>query len=101
MVMTQDKKPILVDICGTEYPIQADADPEYIKKVARYVDDKMRKVTGEKISPRTVTKVAVQVALNVTDELFQERTEKEALLAQIDELTTRLAEELRHEAAAR
>jgi len=99
--MAQDKKPILVNICGTDYPIQADADPEYIREVARYVDDKMRTVTGEKVSPRIVTKVAVQVALNVTDELFQERIEKEALLAQIKERTTKLAEVLSHEMSTR
>ncbi len=94
--MVQDKKPILLNIFGTEYPIWADADPEYIRKVARYVDHKMREITGE-ISLRTVTKVAIQAALNVTDELFQERSEKEALLLQINERTTRLAESLSHE----
>ena len=35
---------VKVTIYGTEYPVKGDADPEYIRSVAAYLDGKMREV---------------------------------------------------------
>ncbi len=61
---------VKVNIYGTEYPVKGEADPEYIEEVAAYVDDKMREV-ARNLTVKSTTKVAVLVALNITDELFQ------------------------------
>ena len=61
-----------VKIHGQEYTVRADRDPEYIETIARFVDDRMREIARD---ARQVTslKVAILSALNIADELFQER----------------------------
>lgn len=89
---------IRVEIFGTEYPIKGDVDSDYIEKVARYVDKKMREVAEEHslVSP---SKVAILAAMYITDELFKERDEGRKLTAQIElrveKLNRRLEEGLR------
>ncbi len=61
-----------VNICDQVYLIKGSFDSEYVKELAAYVDGKMREVVG---SSKTADsqKVAVMAALNIADELFQER----------------------------
>ncbi len=58
-----------IEIYDQTYRFGDDQDEEYLKKLAAYVDEKMR-VVGE--STRTVDslKVAVLAALNIADEMF-------------------------------
>lgn len=70
-----DKKTLRVNIYGTEYPIRGIADEEYILKVAEYVDAKMREI-DQKVAVKSALKVAILAALNITDELFRERSER-------------------------
>ncbi|HDP98908.1 MAG TPA: cell division protein ZapA [bacterium] len=70
--MSEEINILKVNIYGTEYPIKGSTDTEYIKKVAKYVDHKMREVdTG--LTVDSSLKVAILAALNITDELFRER----------------------------
>ncbi|HKE07067.1 MAG TPA: cell division protein ZapA, partial [Candidatus Acidoferrum sp.] len=59
---------IKVEIYDQVYPIQGDLDEEYIRKIAAYVDEKMRLIAAV---ARTVDsqKVAVLAALAIADEL--------------------------------
>ena len=61
-----------VKIHGQEYTIRADRDPEYIQTIARFVDDRMRE-TARDAGQVTSLRVAILSALNIADELFQER----------------------------
>jgi len=70
--MSDEYNILKVNIYGTEYPIKGTTDVEYIKKVAQYVDSKMREV-NKNISIDSSLKVAILAALNITDELFKER----------------------------
>lgn len=70
--MSDEYNILKVNIYGTEYPIKGTTDVEYIKKVAQYVDNKMREV-NKNISIDSSLKVAILAALNITDELFKER----------------------------
>ena len=74
--MGDDFNILKVMIYGTEYPIKGITDPEYIKKVAKYVDEKMKEI-NQTISIDSSLKVAILAALNITDELFREREKKE------------------------
>jgi cell division protein ZapA len=65
---------VRVNIYGDEYPIKGNADPEYIYRVANYVDGKMRSIT-EKASPRDKLKVAILAAFNIASELFEIKSE--------------------------
>jgi cell division protein ZapA len=70
--MSDEYNILKVNIYGTEYPIKGTTDVEYIKKVAQYVDSKMREV-NKNISIDSSLKVSILAALNITDELFKER----------------------------
>lgn len=74
-----EKVRVCVKIFGEEYAIRSTAPPEYIEEIARYVDEKMRKVaeTNEKLS---ISKVAVLAALNIADELCRLKAEHERSL---------------------
>lgn len=93
--MNEQGNVLKVDIFGTEYPIKSgdDTDVEYIRRVAAYVDQKMREV-DQSTSVKTSLKIAILAALNITDELFQERAEAAKLQAKIAELSRRLQSSL-------
>lgn len=66
-----------VEILGHQYTLKGDLDPEYMASLARYVDEKLNGL--KKIMGRAdTTRLALLVALNLADELFQsERKLKE------------------------
>ncbi|MEW6684851.1 MAG: cell division protein ZapA [Candidatus Edwardsbacteria bacterium] len=84
-------KGIKVNIFGNEYNIKGEADLEYVQEVAKFVDLKMRQIaeTTKTLSP---TKIAILAALNIADELYQERISKEKTISAIEEKLRRLEE---------
>ena len=82
--MIDKEEPIRVNIFGTEYPIRGDTDPVYIEEIAQYVDSKMREVSKQ-LSLPSMSKVAILAAMNIADELFKERAEKEKTVAELEE----------------
>jgi len=62
-----------VSIVGEEYTIRSDAAPEHTRAVAAYLDKEIRKVLGANALIET-HKAAILAAMQITDELFQERT---------------------------
>lgn len=73
--MGQESNTVSVSIFGSEYKIKG-ADPEYIESVAAYVDGKMRELE-RRLATGTPTKIAILASLNIADELFRERTERD------------------------
>lgn len=71
----EEKRVIQAKIFGGEYNIKTDSSPEYVLELARYVDSKMREVS-QKVSLVSSLKISVLAALNIADELFQLRNEK-------------------------
>jgi len=69
---------VKIEIYDQTYRFGDDQDEEYLKKLAAYVDQKMR-VVGE--STRTVDslKVAVLAALNIADEMFTLRDRQQEI----------------------
>ncbi|MDZ7318034.1 MAG: cell division protein ZapA [candidate division KSB1 bacterium] len=92
--MSDDYNILKVNIYGTEYPIRGNTDVEYIKKVAKYVDSKMREV-NKNISIDSTLKVSILAALNITDELFQER-ERSMVVVTDDQINARI-QKLNHD----
>jgi len=65
-----DEEVISVEIHGQRYPIRSALDPEYVARLAKYVDDKM--IAAAELTPTSdVLRLAVLAALNVADELFR------------------------------
>ncbi len=85
------KNVVQVQILGHQLPIRGEADPSYILELAEFVDLKMREVT-QKLPVAAVSKVAILASLNIADELFKERANKQRVGTDV---TGRTAELLR------
>lgn len=59
-----------VEIYGQQYTIKGEADDQYVKKLAAFVDEHMRQV-GKGMKTATLSKLAVLAAINIAHELFQ------------------------------
>ncbi len=84
---------VRVMIYDQEYHMRGALDPEYIQKLARYLDAKMRSIAGK---TRTVDslRVAVLAALNIADEYHQLQAKHEATTKEIDEKVSEYSETL-------
>jgi len=76
-----------VEIYGTSYVIKGDADPEYVRQLARYVDEKMRSVARKGPANVGGHKVAVLAALNIADELYRLRRRQHDVERMVHEKT--------------
>jgi len=68
--MSDSGRVIPVDIHGQRYPIRSALEPEYVAKLATYVDDKIR-AAAESTPTGDSLRLAVLAALNISDELFR------------------------------
>ena len=81
--MESDKNVLKVRIYGAEYLIRGQADVNYMQSVAEYVNDKMLEI-DQNIRTDSSLKVAILATLNITDELFRERAESEAIRTELE-----------------
>jgi cell division protein ZapA len=94
--MASDQRGAEVEIFGERYTLRSSDAPEYLQRVADYVDGKFRELVKQ--SPSLVpSKVAVLVSVNIADELFKQgeevrRRERETL-ARIDGIVALLRRE--------
>ena len=82
MADTKPEQSVKVTILGSEYAIKG-ADPDYIIRIARYVDGEMREITDQQTIASN-TRVAILAAMDITDELFQERQRRQKLLLDVE-----------------
>jgi cell division protein ZapA len=85
--MTADERATEVEIFGERYTLRGTESPDYLNRVAEYVDVKFHEVAKESPALPPV-KMAVMASLNIADDLFKRdeakhRIEQE-LLARID-----------------
>ena len=79
---------IPVEIHGQRYPIRSALEPEYVARLAQYIDEKI--IAAAEATPTSdVLRLAVLAALNVADELFRCR---DANRARSGELAARAGE---------
>jgi cell division protein ZapA len=78
-----------VYILGQRYTIKGDAPEEHIRKLASYVDNKLKEVynSSPNISP---VKASILAALDIADELFRLKNEQEEMTKYIEEKTDTL-----------
>ena len=84
-----DNRVIPVEIHGQKYPIRSSLEPEYVARLALYVDEKMR-FAAESSPTGDSTRLAVLAALNIADELFRSRDSDTARNGAIAERTQEL-----------
>jgi len=82
--VTEDAEGVRVVIYDQEYFMRGALDEEYIQKLAKYLDVKMRAIAGRR---RTVDslRVAVLAALNIADEYHQVKAKYEETTQCVDE----------------
>ncbi|HMV42155.1 MAG TPA: cell division protein ZapA [Leptospiraceae bacterium] len=59
-----------VNIFGSTYSISGETDPEYVRRLASFIDNKMRELSAS-LPSASVQKLAILAALNIADEFFQ------------------------------
>lgn len=84
---------IRVTVFGMEYTLKSEEDPQHIIELANYLNEKMTEIS-EKSSAKSALKIAILAALNITDDLFTERSEKENLEESISEKCASLREQV-------
>jgi cell division protein ZapA len=82
--MSDSGRVIPVEIHGQRYPIRSSLEPEYVARLASYVDEKMR-AAGEATPSSDSLRLAVLAALNIADELFRCRDATDARDGQLAE----------------
>ncbi len=82
--MATTKDGIRVIIYDQEYHMKGELDPEYIEKLAQYLDAKMRSIAGR---TRTVDslRVAVLAGLNIADEYHQLKAKHENTTKEVNQ----------------
>src|SRR5262245_63175224 len=87
------KNVVQVQILGQQLPLRTEADPKYALELAEFVDGKMREVT-KMLPVASVSKVAILASLNIADELFKERANKQRSGTDFHDRAARLAKRL-------
>jgi|TARA_Y100001970_G_scaffold167844_1_gene205345 cell division protein ZapA len=90
--MTEESNQVQISIFGQEYSVKAPADPDYIKKIAEYLDDKMREVQSGFSTTQSSTRIAILAGMNITDELFTARQSDESDSTEVEEKISSLIE---------
>lgn len=68
--------PVTVRIGGEDHTIRANVEPEYTKRCAKWVDERISEIKGQ-LGLIESHKAAILAALSITDELFQARAQIE------------------------
>ena len=84
---------VKVDIYGKEYTVKGQADSTYIESVAEYVDSKMKEVDAN-VPFESSLRVAILAAMNITDELFSQKSSKSTKNEDLEEKAKILAQAL-------
>ena len=63
--MNEINKNVQISIFGQEYSVKAPADASYIKKIAEYLDSKMREVQEGFSNTQSSTRIAILAAMNI------------------------------------
>ena len=70
-----DKQRVEVEILGQKYTIRSEAAPDYVRELAAFVEQRVRRVRGDGAAQDPVKLLAL-AALYIADELFRQRDER-------------------------
>ncbi|MGH8248778.1 MAG: cell division protein ZapA [Gammaproteobacteria bacterium] len=86
-------KTIEVEIYGQRYVVTGEADEEYVKRCANYVDTQIR-VLAQGMKTATRAKLGVLAALNIAHQLFQAEHTRQEGDAELERRTLSLVESI-------
>ncbi len=67
---------VKVNIGGDIFLLKSDKDPEYVQKIAKLVDDKIKRI-AKHTHVRSQAKIAVLAALNIAEQFYDLQTSYE------------------------
>jgi cell division protein ZapA len=91
------KRSVTVQIAGVRYALKTEEDDRWVKSVAAFVDGKIREVQKHTRTVDTQA-VAVLTALQIAEELFNERRQSSELRKKIRDKSQSLLDALTREA---
>lgn len=84
---------VTVRIAGEEHAIRANAEPDYTRRCAEIVDERIRRIK-EQSGPLDTHRAAILAALSLTDELLQSRNDMEQYRRELTSRAKELARRL-------
>ena len=84
-----EKQRVDIEILGQKYPVRSEAAPEYVRKLAAFVDGRAREIRGD-ASGGDPARVLALTALDVAEELFRLREEHKDQDVDHKDVTARL-----------
>ena len=87
-----------VEIFGKVYTVRGDKDPDYVRRVAEFVDRKMREI-AQVTDTVSTSRIAILASLNIADELMTMLEDTEELKSRMADLTRHIEKSLDQEAS--
>ena len=94
--MAEPYKTTIVRIMGDEYPIKSDANPEYLRELAKYVEEKILHISSKNKLPSTL-KSEVLASIVIADEYLSEKKKNTQIEQKLIELTVFLEKNISRE----
>ena len=85
-------KVVKVNILGQDYVVRSAAGQNYLEKVAAYVNEKMEEIKASGIDDSQQLRIAILAAMNITDELFTYKKEKQKFVDKVEAKTLAITE---------
>ena len=90
--MALNPKVLKVKILGQDYVIRSSAGQKYLNEVSAYVNEKMEEIMASGIDDSQQLRIAVLAAMNITDELFSYKKEKQKFVDKVEAKTLAITE---------
>lgn len=96
MSETVSRTSVTVRIAGEDHTIRSNADPEYTRQCAEFVDDRISEIL-DRSGLVEVHKAAILAALSITDQFLQARDELDRLRKEVASRASNLARRVEDE----
>ncbi len=83
---------VRVRIFDKEYNLKANEDEEYLKTIAAYVDNKVRRIASS-IPERAGEQISILACLNIADELYKLREKTRKARERMQQLIKKIEKE--------
>ena len=90
--MALNPKVLKVKILGQDYVVRSSAGQKYLNEVSAYVNEKMEEIMASGIDDSQQLRIAVLAAMNITDELFSYKKEKQKFVDTVEAKTRAITE---------
>ena len=90
--MALNPKVLKVKILGQDYVIRSSAGQKYLNEVSVYVNEKMEEIMASGIDDSQQLRIAILAAMNITDELFSYKKDKQKFVDKVEAKTLAITE---------